>query len=301
MLTRILVLCGALVLATKAQAQCGPPASAQQAVRESLLVQPAWLVSRLRDERVVVLFVGDRAGYDAGHIPGAILADAHAFSAGHHDLPPVAAIVSAIERLGISNSSRVILYGDAWMTGWMYLVLDYVGHGDRTALLDGGLTAWRAAGNAVTTQATAARRPGSFTPRPRANIVVTADWIRQRLRNNDIAIIDNRTTGEYRDGHIPGAALLEWERTFSRPAEALQNNASPLIPAGDINALLAAAGVTGNRTPVLYCTVGMRASHMYFVARYLGYDPVIYDGSWTDWTQHSTNPVATGTSRGALR
>jgi 3-mercaptopyruvate sulfurtransferase SseA len=50
-------------------------------------------------------------------------------------------------------------------------------------------------------------------------------------------------------------------------------------------------------TPVVYCTVGMRASHMYFVLRYLGYDPKFYDGSINDWNRRHY-PLATGTARG---
>ena len=40
-----------------------------------------------------------------------------------------------------------------------------------------------------------------------------------------------------------------------------------------------------------YCTVGMRASHMYFVARLLGLPAKIYVGSMADWTRNANNPV----------
>jgi 3-mercaptopyruvate sulfurtransferase SseA len=39
--------------------------------------------------------------------------------------------------------------------------------------------------------------------------------------------------------------------------------------------------------------VGMRASVVYFVARYLGYDARLYDGSIIDWTQRRL-PTTTG-------
>ncbi|HET9742469.1 MAG TPA: hypothetical protein VFQ00_06955 [Terriglobales bacterium] len=34
-----------------------------------------------------------------------------------------------------------------------------------------------------------------------------------------------------------------------------------------------------------YCEVGLQASHMYFVARYLGYDVSMYDGSFYQWDE----------------
>jgi 3-mercaptopyruvate sulfurtransferase SseA len=39
--------------------------------------------------------------------------------------------------------------------------------------------------------------------------------------------------------------------------------------------------------------VGMRASVVYFVARHLGYDARLYDGSIVDWTQRKL-PAVTG-------
>jgi len=55
------------------------------------------------------------------------------------------------------------------------------------------------------------------------------------------------------------------------------------------------AGVkTGDRV-VSYCHIGQQATVVYFVARYLGYDARLYDGSWEDWGSHSENPVERGT------
>lgn len=296
---------GAALVAAPVVAQCGPPDEPGVAVRESLLVQPAWLASRLNDPRLVILHIGEREGYEAGHIPGARLVNAHGFSAGHHDLPSAAVLDALIERLGVSNDSRVVLYGDAWMTGWMYLVFDYLGHGERTAVLNGGLDAWRAGNHPLSRQAPPPRT-GTFTPRLRSDIVVDAGWVRARLGSRDVAIIDTRTAEEYagtmreelpRRGHITGATLLSWERTFTRPTAALQGATSPLIAARDLRTLLETAGATNGRTPVFYCTVGMRASHLYFVARYLGYDPKIYDGSMVDWSAQSGNPMTSGTSQ----
>jgi len=40
-----------------------------------------------------------------------------------------------------------------------------------------------------------------------------------------------------------------------------------------------------------YCHIGQQASLLYFVARYLGYDAHLYDGSFQDWSNRSDLPV----------
>ena len=56
------------------------------------------------------------------------------------------------------------------------------------------------------------------------------------------------------------------------------------------------AGYRDGKQLVTYCTIGLRASHLYFVARYLGLQPRIYDGSMSEWSRKTELPVATGTA-----
>ena len=58
-------------LATLALAIATPAPAASP--RDKVLVEPAWLAQHLKDPNLVILQVGDKASYDAGHIPGAQL------------------------------------------------------------------------------------------------------------------------------------------------------------------------------------------------------------------------------------
>ena len=167
-------------------------------------------------------------------------------------------------------------------------------------MLDGGLPGWKALGNAVSTEVPVVT-PGAIEPKPRTDLVVDAGWIQQHLDDPNVALIDGRSPEEYagtieverlpRYGHIPGAKNLPWDRTYSDAAGALNGVPSALVDAKRLGELLTAAGVAKNKQIVTYCTVGLRASHLYFVARMMGYRPKIYDGSMRDWSPRSELPL----------
>jgi thiosulfate/3-mercaptopyruvate sulfurtransferase len=275
------------------------PAAAQR-VNADLLVSTAQLASRLNHASTVVIHVGrDRASYDAGHVPGARFLPLSAIVTERdglpNELPEVAHLDSVFESVGVSDASRVVLYGDlgGLAAGRAFFTLDYLGH-RRAALLDGGLETWKAEGRPTSRGAPATRR-GRFTPRPRPEIVVSASQVSAKLRDPRVALIDARPPAEFagteagagvgRPGHIPGAANLFW-RT------ALQSEARPVLrdPAA-LRAAFTAAGARPGGTVVTYCRSGVQASHAYFVARYLGYDVKMYDGSFLDWSARAALPV----------
>jgi thiosulfate/3-mercaptopyruvate sulfurtransferase len=296
----------ALAGAPALHAQCAPPDEDQPKVRDSLLVSTTWLAQHLSDGDLVILHVDHMSdAYSHGHIPGARHVDAMEFSTGDFDMLPPSVLDSMVRDLGISDASRVVIYGDPWVTGWVFAIMDRLGHGDRTALLDGGLGAWRAEGRPVSTETPRVSRGGLGAAR-RREPVVDAAWVRAHLADPHVAVLDVRTPDEYagrgtshmsNGGHVTGAHAFDWSRIFVHSNEAINGGDSHLLPATDLRTLLREAGVRAGITPVTYCTVGMRASQMYFVLRYLGYDPKFYDGSFNDWTRRGL-PTTTGTSRG---
>jgi thiosulfate/3-mercaptopyruvate sulfurtransferase len=292
-----------LPIARSAAAQCGPRSLDRPARREHLLVSPAWLAAHANNPGLVILQVGDD-GFRDGHIPGARPIDPMALTAGDHDLAPVDRLRDRVAALGVSDDSRVVLYGDPWHTGLVFWTLEYLGLVDRVSVLDGGLAAWRTAGHPVAIGAVPAATRGTLTPRSRPDLLATAEWIRERLSNRGVVIIDGRTGAEYagtaredlpRTGHIPGARHLDWSDTFTRPGAAADSGViSPLVPADRLAALFERAGARPGTDVVLYCTVGLRASHLYFVARYLGYTARMYDGSWSEWSRRADLPMTRG-------
>lgn len=287
----------AMNLTTHARAQT-------KETNKSMLVSTAWLAEHLGDRSLVILQTGNRASYDAGHIPGARLIEMSMISASGPltlELPPVEKLKSAFEELGGSDNSRIVICfsGNSVTSATRtFFTLDYLGLSKQTSLLDGGLEAWKAEGRSVTTEAPVVAR-GNITQHPRQELVVDAAWVSANLKNPKVAIVDARDPQFYtgasagrmpRAGHIPTAVNI----TFSRLADA----ANKFKDSATLAKIFNDAGVAQGKQVVSYCHIGLQASLVYFVAKYLGYDARLYDGSFEDWSKRTELPVVGPAAKG---
>ena len=253
------------------------------------LVSTEWLQQHLNDPQVRIICVGAGGdGYTRGHIPGARwleLAQTTMRGAGG-GLAPVDVLVRTFTAAGVADGAHVVLYGDTPMiTGWAYMALASIGHGDDVSWLDGNISLWQMEKRPVSTSAP---KPGTgpLTPRQSPDAIVDGAWVRSRLESAATKILDVRSDREWRDGHLPNATLILWPELYQDLET--QKFKSP----DEIRALLARAGVQSNQEVVTYCAVGMRASLMYWAARSVGVPARVYLGSWRDWSSNPANPVA---------
>jgi thiosulfate/3-mercaptopyruvate sulfurtransferase len=212
----------------------------------------------------------------------------------------VAALREVFHAAGVGAGSEVVVYGSAIAATRAFFTLEYLGH-PNVRVLNGGLTAWRSERRAVETGAGARRRrdPGTLAGlRPRPEIVTTADWLVTRLEQPSLTLVDARPDAEFTGddggmggmhppGHLAGARQLVWTD--------LVNRTSQFVPDAELRAKLTAVGARPGVPVVSYCMVGMRASVVYFVARHLGFDARMYDGSIVDWGNRKL-PVRRGRS-----
>ena len=282
----------------------GGPAAAEE--KAPVLVSTEWLAKNLNDPSLVILHVAMlQAGMPKELIPGARVLDYHAITEDRGGLPvemrSVPELVEAFQAAGVSNSKRVVIYGEGWPhnAARAFVTLDYLGHGDRTSLLDGGLEAWKAEGRPVVPQPAPAER-GTFVPKPRPEMLVSADWIAGRLEDPNVTLIDARPMDEYsgerkqeglQGGHIPGAYNL-----FYQDLVVSQQNPR-LKDLEYVKARFSEAGAAKAGPVVSYCYIGMRASYTYLISRHLGYDAKFYDPSWAEWGRREELPRVAGKSR----
>jgi thiosulfate/3-mercaptopyruvate sulfurtransferase len=268
-----------------------------------VLVTTEWLAANLRAPGFVIFHIGDprsRPTYDAGHIPGAQFLNpftdlsAPAVEGGLRlELPSAEHLDSVLEARGVSDESRVVLYtSDKYFTpaSRAFFALEYAGLRGRVSLLDGGLEVWKAEGRPLTAEITSPTR-ASFTPRLQQQMVVDADFLKTRLDDPGLALIDARDTSFYkgadthqgRNGHIPGARNLPFNTV-------MLDNGKFKDPAA-LGAMLVNAGAVSGKTVVTYCHIGQQASLVWFTARMAGFDAKIYDGSFQDWARRTDLPV----------
>jgi thiosulfate/3-mercaptopyruvate sulfurtransferase len=266
-----------------------------------LLVSPPELAAMLKDPAVVVIAVGNQpSDFESGHIPGArfvryadIAPDIDGIQS---ELPPPDQLRRVLAAAGIGDRAKVVIYGSPIAATRMFFTLDYFGH-PYARVLNGGLAAWKANGGAIATgpPAPPAEVP-ALTPRVQAGRVVSADWIKARLSTSQMTLLDARPDAEYTGadggmngmhvkGHLPDAQQLVWNT--------LLDASGRFLPDAELRRKYEAIGATKSTPLVSYCMVGMRASVTYFVARHLGYDARLYDGSIVDWTRRKL-PAVTG-------
>ncbi len=252
----------------------------------------------LVDTRLALTGATGRERYDAGHIPGAAYVDmdedlaAPPGDGGRHPLPRPAQLVAALRRAGVSRGSRVVAYDDGPGTAaarlW-WLLRDY-GHDD-VLVLDGGLTAWVAAGRPVSSEPVRPA-PGDWDGRPGRLPAVEADDIPGLVAGG--LLLDVRAAPRFRGenepidpvaGHVPGAVNV--------PLAENTDELGRFLPADDLRTRFASLGVRDDVPVAAYCGSGVTATQTLLALRLAGFDDAaLYPGSWSEWITDPARPVA---------
>lgn len=276
------------------------------------LVSTEWLAAHLGEPDLKVVDAtfylphlkrDARAEFEQAHLPGAVFFDIETIS-DHanplpHMLPDPRAFADAVGALGIGTGDRVVAYGGrgliasarAW---WTFRVF---GH-ERVAVLDGGSSKWKKEGRPVEA-GTPSPAPRPFAATLHKELVADLDRVLATLERRDAQIIDARSRGRFaatepeirpglRGGHIPGSRSLPYNELFRAADDAM-------LPAEDVGAAFARAGLDPARPVVASCGSGVSAAVLALGLYRLGRrDAAVYDGSWTEWGGRADTPVATG-------
>lgn len=244
-----------------------------------------------------------RTAWAAGHIPGARyahldedLAGPVGERGGRHPLPDPATFARRVADWGIAEGHLVVAYDDAGgaIAGRLWWLMRCFGHA-RVAVLDGGYSAWRAAGLPVETRAPSVEAAAAREPGAAQMAVVDADELDAAIRDGSRLLIDvrdaRRFAGEVEPldrvaGHVPGAVNL--------PLTGNLDAAGRFLDAEALRARFKA--VVGQRQAtelVVMCGSGVSACQTLVALEHAGLTgAALYVGSWSDWISDPARPVA---------
>jgi thiosulfate/3-mercaptopyruvate sulfurtransferase len=270
------------------------------------LVDVGWIAAHLADPDVRLIEVDvSPAAFDEGHIPGASLWNAYGDLRDARYVPiGREALGSLVARSGITPESTVVFYGYGAPLG--FWLLRAYGH-PNVRMLMGSRDQWADEGHPWSTDAPAdaAGPPLPLGEDPR--FLASRAAVEAAMESGAEVLLDVRADAEYvgerfwpsgatadvgRAGHIPGAVNV--------PIDLLRAEDGRLKPADELRPIFEAAGVTGERPVIIYCTIGNRASEAWFaLTQLLGHSDVrVYYGSWVDWGKAEATPVTVGADEG---
>ena len=239
----------------------------------------------------------DRAGYVAGHLPGARFVDFDQVCvgpgppvAGRHPLPTPERFAEGLGAAGVADEATTVVYdaGPALAAARLVWMLRTIGHD--AALLDGGLTAWP--GPLERGDPPVAPVTRRAVPWP-ADAMADADTVAAVALADHHCVFDSRTLDRYRGaphpldtrpGHVPGAVSLPYAGNLGADGRFLD----PL----ELRLRFRAAGADDES--IYYCGSGVSACINALAAEHAGIGRGrIYVGSWSGWTADPDRAAST--------
>jgi len=266
--------------------------------RPDLLVDATWLAAHLNDPNVRIVDLRPK-GYGESHIPNSVWLDNNAIRITNRPptyLPTPAEFEELMSRLGISSTTRVVAYDERGgiYAARLWWILNHYGH-TNVALLDGGWVKWMADQRTVNGAVPAFART-AFTVKAGTVKVATADEVKAAINKNGTKLLDARTQNEIdgkdlrgikRGGYIESSIPMYWEDTLDPTTKTFKS-------AAEIQKLYQDRGVTTSDNVIVYCQVGMRASHDLFTLALIGHDLTKltnYYGAWEEWGNRDDLPI----------
>lgn len=274
------------------------PISERGYANADILVTTEWVADHLNDPSVrLVESNEDILLYVSGHIPGAVQVDwtTDLNDPLTRDYLVGEKFAELMSRIGVTPDTTVVFYGDKsnWWAAYALWVFSLFGH-KNVRLMDGGRAKWEAEGRELTRQAPKFESTSYPVPqRDDRQIRAFRDQVLEHVKagrklvdvrspleftGERLHMEDYPNEGALRGGHIPGAQSVPWARAA--------NEDGTFKTAEELQAIyLDEKGLKKDDDIVVYCRIGERSSHTWFVLQHLlGFDKVRnYDGSWTEW------------------
>ena len=270
--------------------------------KESLLVSAEWL--KKNKGQVVLVDARPESLYSGGHISGAVNAtwtyfanmNAQTGTKKWGTIWQPSTMAKRIGALGINGKKTVVVYDDAggWgQSGWALWILRMSGV-KNAKILEGGFTAWKKEGGAVSRTVHKNKAVAFSIPKYKEHYLVDTEWINNNLGKSGLVLLDVRTLAEYqgkirpfqekRAGHLPGAIHIEMQNFVQDQYHFKE--------AEEIVELLQKHCITADNEIVVYDTAGVRAAFVTMALRYAGFHKSqCYDEGFQAWAGNPELPL----------
>jgi thiosulfate/3-mercaptopyruvate sulfurtransferase len=218
---------------------------------------------------------------------------------GRHPLPTRDAFAGTMRGFGLTTETQVVAYDNA---GGMYAsrlwwMLRWLGH-ESVAVLDGGFAAWKAEGNPITDDRSAAPISSDFMACESLVRSVSYQELRAQIdKPQALLVLDARAPDRFRGenetldpvaGHIPNARNHLFKNNVSADGR--------FKSAAELKAMF--EPILAGRPPselVNQCGSGVTACHNLLALEVAGLTgSALYPGSWSEWCAQSDTLIATG-------
>ena len=250
-------------------------------------------------DSILLIDLSDTEQYRQAHLPDAVHIPPQALSGASPTpgfLPDASLFADVLASRGYQDNLNIVVYDNAGhsVSGRFVWIMDSLGH-TNVSVLNGGLSAWHAAGLPVT-QAIPNKTKSSPHITWNQSVTVSMDQLIQWVKNPDdnTVIWDARSLAEYEGhkvmakhrGHIPHAVHLEWL--------ALLDHQGHILPKDRLQSLLDQHGITADKRIITHCQTHRRSGLTYLVAKkVLRFSDVFaYAGSWSEWGNSDHTPIA---------
>lgn len=276
---------------------------------QSPIVSTTWLAEHLHDDNLRVVdirgnvlpatqppphYFSHREAYNESHIPNALfvdwMVDIVEPESPSNDVLSVERFVTLMRELGIDNDTVIVAYDDkdSMFAARFWWVMRYYGH-EKVYVLDGGWAKWTAEERPVDTSQPDIPET-TYTPSINADIRAEASDIEGMA---GVQLVDVRSSKEFageasranRMGHIPNAINL--------PRKTMVSDDHMLLSPEQLKAKFESEGVSLDADTIIYCNSGVSASYGMLAMEIVGAKNVrVYDGSWKDWGNDESKPIA---------
>ncbi len=271
----------------------------------SPIIQASELLKLYKSKKLVLIDantgINTKSNYEEKHLDGALFVDLNSQLAdikedfsigGRHPLPKIEDFAETVANLGISSTSRVVIYDDkngsnaAARLWWMLKSLGL----EKVQVLNGGFQEAEKIGFPTSSKTEIVTKAEAYKTKNWKLQIATIDEVEKVSQDKNHIVIDVRDVERYNGetepidlvaGHIPGAINIPF-------TENLDKNGLFLDPNELKEKYSKVFEKVKTENTIVHCGSGVTACHTLLAIAYAELEiPKLYVGSWSEWSRNN--------------